>query len=66
MLIVAPNGSVKLQIDLGTPKFSSVLFILIGRVAELDAVVYANIIAGAIPLKNCKGVTFASPQTVNE
>ena len=43
--MVAPKGSVKLLIDLGTPKFSSVLFMVIGRVAELLAVVKEKTIA---------------------
>ena len=48
MLTVAPSGKTKLEILLETPIFSSTHSIVIGNVAEDDAVENAVSIAGAI------------------
>ena len=46
---VAPMGKTKLEIDLGTPTFSSTHSIVTGRVAALELVEKA---------KNCAGLMF--------
>ena len=65
MLMVAPRGSTKEEISRFAPSFSEHSRVK-GRVPTEEAEENAIMIAGSIPLKNCRGVTLPRVATVVE
>ena len=55
MLIVAPKGSTKDATSLSAPSFSE-HSLFSGRVATEDVEGNAKIMAGIMPMKNCRGL----------